>query len=154
MGAWSDLEIDPQRVARIDPGAPSAAVAAEPTVPGAKAEVETLLTGLLGIHVARFPSVQAFFDALASNEYLAGSLQQLLAYAAIHKAYLTGRNSSRDRYAEDAEIYARKMKAAAAALAQIAPNALGLTGRTGRRAGGSIASTMSTYGPRPRYPNR
>lgn len=155
MGAWATLPVSAARVrqahrtARFVVDGPNDTATfkdgIDPTAPEAKSLVETELTGALGKHVARFGSPEAMLDAIASEEKLASGVQAALAYGLLHSEQFSGRNSGRDRYAEDADYFLKQMKGAVRAVAQTAPFVLGLTRRTSGSVGGSMASTMGTY---------
>lgn len=152
MPTWQALKIDPERLKRTDEGkflGPSGTfdlgLLGDRTAPGAKDLVETEVVGRLGSFIASYGGEEAFFDAVANEEKLADGVQKMLAYAEIHRRALAG-STGNDKWATDAEVYERKLKAAAKAFAAVAPHVLGLTSRTGpRTAGGAMASTMGRF---------
>ena len=152
MGAWADLPVSPERVraafrpARFVMGdAESAAFAAgvDPKAPEAKSLVETCLSSRLAQHVPAYGSAAALLDAVAAEPTLASSLQTALAYAMLSSEQYAGRSEERDVYTEDAKRFETKLAAACRAIADTAPFALGLSGRTGSATGGALPSVYT-----------
>lgn len=153
MGAWADLAVLPARVHHAHRTAPfvtadgeggySFAAGVDATAPEAKQLVADALMARIGRYASRYGSPEALLDALAADARLSGSVQSALAYGLLHSEQFSGRNRRGDVYGEDAEYFLKRMEAAVRAIADTAPAVLGLTGRSGPVAGGSIASVYS-----------
>ena len=152
MGAWSTLELQPKRVRDAHKTAPIVRLAGDgyafvgdldASVPEAKQLVSDELLARLGRYSARFASPEAFLDTIAGDARLGSSLQSALAYGLLHSEQFSGRNRRGDVYDQDADYFLNRMKAAVRAIADTAPAVLGLTGRSGAPAGGSLASVYT-----------
>ena len=150
MGAWASLPVDPARVHHAHRSAPfvvddeggghAFASGVDETAPEAKQLAADELLARLGRYASRFGSPEQMLDTIAGDARLSGSVQSMLAYGLLHSEQFSGRNRRGDVYADDADYFLKRLQAAARAIADTAPNVLGLTGSSGPATGGAVAS--------------
>jgi hypothetical protein len=101
--------------------------------------------GVLTQYIATYGSKGALLDAIADDEDLVAERADMLAFAFLRVYLWSKRNTGRDVFREDADVFEKDLDSAIRAFQSSAAYALGATTIVGVRGGGAAYSSYSTY---------
>lgn len=155
MGAWADLEINPDVIEGLSKtglsgratGVFDTTLVTAKREAAAKDSVRRVLTARMAVHVSAAASQAAFFDTLAQAADLASPLQELLGLAFLSNYYLEITVTPGDRSWELSSLYKEEMKEGAVGFSRVAPSALSLTsGAVGAGRVSFLTAALDRYG--------